>query len=90
MPTKSEPAPATLAYEVFRQLFTASRERSRRVLVEFYESDWQQITKVKEDLDLSWKDFFHAIALWLSAFEADPETRGVISNLVRSAEEGRR
>jgi len=87
---KNEPATATVAYEVFRQLFTASRERSRRVLVEFYESDWDQITKVKEDLDLSWKDFFHAIALWLSAFEADSETREVIANLIRNAKQGSR
>jgi len=48
-----------------------------------YENDWNRISKVKDELDLSWKEFFHAIVLWLDAFEADADTQQVVANLVR-------
>lgn len=69
--------------EAIRQLFATSREPSRRVLVEMYEGDWDRISKVKDELDLSWKDFFRAIVLWLDAFQADPEIQQMVANLVR-------
>jgi len=81
--------PAKVAYETFRELFVLNREPTKRTLVEFYESDWERISKVKEDLDLSWKDFFHAIAMWLSAFGQDAEAQQVVANLIRRPEGGR-
>ncbi len=71
-----------VAVQAIRQLFAVNREPSRRVLVELYEKDWDRISKVKDELDLSWKDFFHAIVLWLDAFEADPSAQQMVENLV--------
>ncbi len=85
--TKTEPA--TLAYEAFRELFALNRQPTKRVLVEFYESDWDRISKVKDSLDLSWKDFFHAISLWLNVFESDSEAHQLVANLVNRKEGGR-
>jgi hypothetical protein len=76
---------ALLAYEAFRQMFVRSREPTRRTLVEFYESDWKRISAVKEELDLSWKDFFHAIALWLAAFEKNGKAQRMMAKLVRGS-----
>jgi len=72
-----------LALDAIRQLFSVSRVPSRRVLVEMYQNDWERLSKLKEDLDLSWKDIFHAVVLWLDAFEADPETKQMLANMVR-------
>ena len=80
---------AQVAYQAFRQMFVMTREPTRRTLVEFFESDWERISRVKEELDLSWKEFFHAIALWLDAFEADPESQQLVANLVRKSATGR-
>jgi len=79
--TKIEPT--QVAVQAIRQLFAVNREPSRRVLVDMYENDWNRISKVKDELDLSWKEFFHAIVLWLDAFEADADTQQVVANLVR-------
>ena len=73
-----------VAVEAIRQLFAVSREPSRRVLVEMYENDWDRISKVKDELDLSWKDFFHAIVLWLDAFEVDADAQKMVANLLRT------
>jgi hypothetical protein len=85
--TKSEPT--NLAYEAFRELLVLNRQPTKRVLVEFYEGDWERIAKVKEDLDLSWKDLFHAISLWLNVFESDSEAHQLLANLVNRKEGGR-
>jgi hypothetical protein len=85
--TKSEPT--NLAYEAFRELLVLNRQPTKRVLVEFYEGDWERIAKVKEDLDLSWKDLFHAIRLWLNVFESDSEAHQLLANLVNRKEGGR-
>ncbi len=82
--TKTDPT--ELAYAEFRQLFTAAREPTKRVLVEFYEEDWGKITKVKDVLDLSWKELFHAIAIWLDVFETNPEAQQALINLIRPGE----
>jgi hypothetical protein len=79
--TKTDPT--VVAYEALRQLLVKSKEPTRRVLVEFYESDWERISKVKEELDLSWKDFFHAISMMLTVFEKDAEAHQVVANLMK-------
>ncbi len=84
---KSEPA--TVAYEAFRELFALNRQPTKRVLVEFYKADWDRISEVKEELDLSWKEFFHAISLWLNVLESNSEAHQLIANLVTRKEGGR-
>ncbi len=82
--TKNDPT--NLAYEAFRELFVTNLQPTKRVLVELYEGDWERISKEKEDLDLSWKDFFHSIALWLDVFESDSEAKELVTNLAKGKE----
>ena len=52
-------------------LFARSREQTRRTLVEFYESDWEAISALKEQMDLSWKEFLRAIAVLMRTFQGN-------------------
>lgn len=72
----------------FRDLFQQGREPTKRILVEFYESDWKTISKLKEELDLSWKDFFRAIALWFGAFQKNKSLMEQVAKFIGQPEAG--
>lgn len=71
----------------FKQLFNQGREPSKRVLVEFYESDWERISKLREDLDMSWKEFFRSITLWMTAFDKNEALQEQVVKYVRKGED---
>ena len=77
----------TAEIQRFKQLFNQGREPSKRVLVEFYEADWETISKWREDLDMSWKEFFRAITLWMTAFEKNEALQEQVARFVRKPED---
>ncbi|MES2154201.1 MAG: hypothetical protein V4510_03615 [bacterium] len=63
-------------------LFTRNKDKTHRTLVEFYAADLKTITELKNDLDLSWKDFFHAIAVLLRTLQTNKAAIETVTDLL--------
>ncbi len=70
--------------EKFRQLFVTDLKPTKKVLVEFYKDDWEKIKKLKEDMDLNWKDFFKAISIWMDVFDSNLDAVELVTSMVQS------
>jgi len=72
----------TKVAQQIKNILKKDSEKTKQVLVEFYEEDWVKLKALKEDSDVSWKDFFRAIIILSETLANVPGSEEVINSVV--------
>ena len=71
-----------VAVEQLKKILRKDSEKTKQVLVEFYEEDWIKLKELKEQADVSWKEFFRAISILWDTLGNNPDAEKVVMGVI--------